>query len=245
MQQREEQPSAHRCRTRLNYSAGEPHPLQPTRRPAAALSIVVPTYNERDRLAELVAAIFSGYAQRRTRRRAGDRRRQLAGRHRRPRRRAGAARHRITVIHRAGKLGLGTAVVEGFDAADRADRRRDRRRSESSAATLLPRMLAAMRQRRAPTWSSAAATFPAAARRTGELSRLLMSRVACLLARGLTPVRDATSGLLPDPARSRARRPDLGRRLQDLPRAAGSRPAGDRSSKCLMCSRAAPRARAR
>ena len=42
--------------------------------------------------------------------------------------------------------------------------------------------------------SSAAATFPAAARANWPLGRLLMSRLACLLARRLTPVRDATSG---------------------------------------------------
>jgi dolichol-phosphate mannosyltransferase len=82
----------------------------------AALSLVVPTYNERERLADLVHAIFRGYADRGidgelvivddnspdgTGRIADDL----------------AREYRITVIHRAGKLGLGTAVVAGFEAA--------------------------------------------------------------------------------------------------------------------------------
>ncbi len=82
----------------------------------AALSIVVPTYNERERLPDLVHAIFRGYADRGidgelvivddnspdgTGRIADDLARQ----------------YRITVIHRSGKLGLGTAVVAGFEVA--------------------------------------------------------------------------------------------------------------------------------
>ena len=76
------------------------------------------------------------------------------------------------------------------------------------------------------TWSSAAATSPAAAR---ELAAGPADHVAPRVppgARPLTPVRDATSGLLPHPPRSGARRAHLGRRLQDLPRAARARPAG-------------------
>ena len=82
----------------------------------AALSIVVPTYNERERLADLVHALFAGYAAAGvdgelvivddnspdgTGRIADDLARQ----------------YRITVLHRAGKLGLGTAVVAGFEVA--------------------------------------------------------------------------------------------------------------------------------
>ncbi len=86
--------------------AAAPHPL-------AALAIVVPTYNERDRLKDLVERIFGTYAA------AGidgeivivddnspDGTGALADEL--------ALRHRITVVHRAGKLGLGTAVIEGF-----------------------------------------------------------------------------------------------------------------------------------
>jgi dolichol-phosphate mannosyltransferase len=73
-----------------------------------SLSIVVPTYNERDRLRELVTTIFDAF------RAEGldgelivvddhspDGTGQLADEL--------ASAHRIRVIHRAGKLGLGTA----------------------------------------------------------------------------------------------------------------------------------------
>jgi len=82
----------------------------------AALAIVVPTYNERDRLKDLVEEIFSVWTA------AGiegeivivddnspDGTGVLADEL--------ALAHRITVLHRAGKLGLGTAVIEGFAAA--------------------------------------------------------------------------------------------------------------------------------
>lgn len=159
--------------------------------PPAALSIVVPTYNERDRLGHLVDAIFRAYAAEGlpgelvivddnspdgTGALADDL----------------ARRHRITVIHRAGKLGLGTAVVEGFGAASApvvgvidADM--------SHPPALLPRMLAAMQAAGADV-VVASRYIPGGGTRNWERSRLLMSRVACLMARGLTPIRDATSG---------------------------------------------------
>jgi dolichol-phosphate mannosyltransferase len=158
---------------------------------AASLSIVVPTYNERDRLPVLVEAIFAAYAAESldgeliivddnspdgTGALADDL----------------AARHRITVLHRAGKLGLGTAVVEGFGAASApivgvidADM--------SHPPHLLPRMLAVMRRRSADV-VIASRYIPGGGTRGWPLPRLLMSRVACLMAWGLTPVRDATSG---------------------------------------------------
>ncbi len=157
----------------------------------AALSIVVPTYNERDRLTDLVEALFAAYAAERldgeliivddnspdgTGALADDL----------------AARHRIIVIHRAGKLGLGTAVIEGFAAATApvvgvidADM--------SHPPALLPRMLAAMRATAADV-VVASRYIPGGGTRNWERSRLLMSRAACLMARGLTPIRDATSG---------------------------------------------------
>jgi dolichol-phosphate mannosyltransferase len=163
-----------------------PDPTQP-----AALSIVVPTYNECDRLADLVQAIFEGYAAERL---AGelvivddnspDGTGALAD--------DLARRHRITVVHRAGKLGLGTAVVEGFGAATApvvgvidADL--------SHPPRTLPRMLAAMRRERADMVIGSR-YIPGGGTRNWGAGRLLMSRAACLLARGLTPVKDATSG---------------------------------------------------
>src|SRR5215510_5247384 len=84
--------------------------------PPADLTMVVPTYNERDRLAELTSRVF-GVAER-----AGfvlelvivddnspDGTGALADEL--------ARTHRIKVLHRAGKLGLGTAVIEGFNVA--------------------------------------------------------------------------------------------------------------------------------
>jgi dolichol-phosphate mannosyltransferase len=165
--------------------------LPVTRHASASLSIVVPTYNERDRLPVLVEAIFAAYAAE-----------SLDGEliivdDNSPDGTGAMAdelsrRHRITVLHRAGKLGLGTAVIEGFGAASApivgvidADM--------SHPPHLLPRMLAAMRQRDADV-VIASRYIPGGGTRGWPWSRLLMSRFACLMARGLTPVRDATSG---------------------------------------------------
>ena len=155
------------------------------------LSVVVPTYNERDRLQELVAALFDAYT------RAGldaeliivddnspDGTGRLADQL--------AKSARIRVIHRAGKLGLGTAVIEGFTTSQApivgvidADL--------SHPPVLLPRMLAIMQQQAADV-VVASRYIEGGGTRGWPLGRLLMSRLACLMAAGLTPVRDATSG---------------------------------------------------
>ncbi|MFL6279361.1 MAG: polyprenol monophosphomannose synthase [Vicinamibacterales bacterium] len=159
--------------------------------PPAALAIVVPTYNERDRLKDVVEEIFSACTA------AGiegeivivddnspDGTGVLADEL--------ALAHRITVLHRAGKLGLGTAVIEGFAAASApvvgvidADL--------SHPAGLLPRMLGVM-QSRSADFVIGSRYIPGGGTRGWGFGRLLMSRVACLLARSVTPVRDATSG---------------------------------------------------
>jgi dolichol-phosphate mannosyltransferase len=174
----------------VDYSGAEPKPLPDPAVPAA-LSIVVPTYNERDRLADLVEQIFAAYRSERvdgelvivddnspdgTGALADDL----------------ARRFRVTVLHRAGKLGLGTAVVEGFAAATSAivgviDA------DLSHPPRLLPRMLAAMQNESADVVIGSR-YIPGGGTRNWPLSRLLMSRLACLAARPLTPVRDATSG---------------------------------------------------
>ena len=158
----------------------------------ARLSIVVPTYNERDRLTDLVHAIFAAYA-------AED----LAGEliivdDNSPDGTGALAdelarRHRITVLHRSGKLGLGTAVIEGFAAATApivgvidADM--------SHPPGLLPRMFAAM-QAASADLVVGSRYIPGGGTRNWGIGRRLMSRVACTMARGLTPIRDATSGL--------------------------------------------------
>jgi dolichol-phosphate mannosyltransferase len=159
--------------------------------PSAQLSIVAPTYNERDRLPDLVNAIFTAY------RGAGldgelvlvddnspDGTGALAD--------DLAKGRRMKVLHRAGKLGLGTAVVEGFAAASSpivgvidADL--------SHPPAMLPRMLAAMREYSADVVIGSR-YIPGGGTSNWPLGRLMMSRMACVLARGLTPVRDATSG---------------------------------------------------
>lgn len=155
------------------------------------LSVVIPTYNERDRLRELVATLFAVYAS------AGldaeliivddnspDGTGQLADEL--------AKRSRIRVIHRAGKLGLGTAVIEGFNAS-RAPIVGVIDADLSHPPVLLPRMLAVMQQHSADV-AVGSRYIEGGGTRGWPLVRLLMSRFACLMAAGLTPVRDATSG---------------------------------------------------
>jgi dolichol-phosphate mannosyltransferase len=158
---------------------------------AATLSLVVPTYNERDRLPELVRAIFDAYQ-------AGgvdgqlvivddnspDGTGQVADEL--------AARYPITVVHRSGKLGLGTAVIDGFKAS--ASRYVGVIDADlSHPPELVPRMLAVM-ERDGADVVIGSRYIPGGGTRNWELSRVMMSRFACLMARGLTPVRDATSG---------------------------------------------------
>jgi dolichol-phosphate mannosyltransferase len=158
---------------------------------AATLALVVPTYNERDRLPDLVRAIFDVY------RASGIEGEVVIVDDNSPDGTGRVAdelalRYPVKVLHRAGKLGLGTAVIDGFTAADAeivgvidADL--------SHPPDLVPRMLRVMQD------SGADIVVGSRYVRGGgtanwELSRLLMSKFACLLARGLTPVRDATSG---------------------------------------------------
>ena len=159
---------------------------------AAALSIVVPTYNERDRLADLVRALFDAYAAESLDGElivVDDNSPDGTG----PLADELARRHRLTVVHRAGKLGLGTAVIEGFAAASApvvgvidADL--------SHPPRLVPRMFAAMRERDADVVIGSR-YIAGGGTHNWPLSRLVLSRFACLLAVGLTPVRDPTSGL--------------------------------------------------
>ena len=159
--------------------------------PPASIAIVVPTYNERDRLADLVSAIFGAYAAEHVDGElivvddnSPDGTGALADEL--------ATRYRITVLHRAGKLGLGTAVIEGFAAASApivgvidADL--------SHPPELLPRMLAVMHAQSAD-FVIGSRYIDGGGTRNWGLGRLWMSRIACVMARHLTPVRDATSG---------------------------------------------------
>jgi dolichol-phosphate mannosyltransferase len=158
---------------------------------APALALVVPTYNERDRLPELVRAIFAAYE-------SGGIDGELVIVDDNSPDGTGAVADDlarsfpIRVLHRAGKLGLGTAVVEGFAAADAevvgvidADL--------SHPPELVPRMLSVFHAEQADIVIGSR-YVPGGGTRDWETSRVLMSKFACLLARPLTPVRDATSG---------------------------------------------------
>ena len=153
--------------------------------------MVAPTYNERDRLPDLVKAVFDAYQ-------AGGVEGDLIIVDDNSPDGTGAVaddlatRFPIKVVHRAGKLGLGTAVVEGFNASDAefvgvidADL--------SHPPALVPKMLQAMRDTGADLVIGSR-YIPGGGTGDWPFSRELMSRFACLLARGLTPVRDVTSG---------------------------------------------------
>jgi len=153
--------------------------------------MVVPTYNERDRLGDLTRALFDSAAAASVALElvivddnSPDGTGALADEL--------ASRYRVTVLHRAGKLGLGTAVIEGFAAASApvvgvidADL--------SHPPDLLPRMLAVMQSTSADVVIGSR-YIPGGGTRGWGFGRLLMSRFACLLARSVTPIRDATSG---------------------------------------------------
>jgi dolichol-phosphate mannosyltransferase len=155
------------------------------------VSIVVPTYNESGRIAELVDAVCAVY------RESGLRGELVVVDDNSPDGTGRIAesltgRYPLTIVHRAGKLGLGSAVMEGFEAACApvvgvmdAD--------FSHPPAVLPALLAHMRRTRADVVVGSRYIEGGAAE-NWPFGRLLMSRVACLLAWPLTPVRDATSG---------------------------------------------------
>jgi dolichol-phosphate mannosyltransferase len=159
--------------------------------PAAELTMVVPTYNERDRLAELVGAVFAAAADQGVALEmvvvddnSPDGTGALADQL--------AERYRLTVVHRSGKLGLGTAVVEGFGAAS-ADVVGVMDADFSHPPALVPRMLKVFRATNADLLV-ASRYIAGGSTPTWPFRRRLLSRAACLLARGLSPIRDATSG---------------------------------------------------
>ena len=156
------------------------------------LSIIVPTYNERERLEELVASVSAVFAAHGI---AGevvvvddhspDGTGAIAD--------ALAARYRVQVVHREGKLGLGSAVIAGFAKARGAvlgvmDA------DLSHPPSVLPGMLAAFRALDVDVVIGSR-YIPGGASKNWPFLRLAMSRFACWLAWPLTPVRDATSGL--------------------------------------------------
>jgi len=157
----------------------------------ADLTMVVPTYNEADRLAELVEALFGAARQH-------DVSLELVVVDDNSPDGTGAIAddlaksHAMRVIHRAGKLGLGTAVVEGFAVAS-AEIVGVMDADFSHPPALVPRMLVAFRATNADL-VVASRYVPGGSTPSWPFRRRLLSRVACLLARPLSPIRDAASG---------------------------------------------------
>jgi dolichol-phosphate mannosyltransferase len=160
-------------------------------RASADLTMVVPTYNERERIAELVDALFRTCATQNLRLElvivddnSPDGTGALAD--------DLAKVHRIRVIHRSGKLGLGTAVVAGFGVAT-ADVVGVMDADFSHPPSLVPRMLAIFRATDADI-VVASRYVPGGRTLNWPITRRVLSRVACMMARPLSPIRDAASG---------------------------------------------------
>lgn len=155
------------------------------------LSIVVPTYNERARLAELVDAVLSVSAD------AGvalevivvddaspDGTGALA---------EALARSRpMQVVHRAGKLGLGSAVVAGFAVA-RAPVVGVMDADLSHPPAFVPVLYQAL-QAAGADMVVGSRYVPGGRIPAWPFWRRVLSRAGCLAARPLAPLRDATSG---------------------------------------------------
>jgi dolichol-phosphate mannosyltransferase len=155
------------------------------------LSIIIPTYNERTRLGELVETISQVFTQHRI---SGeiivvddnspDGTGQFAD--------SLSERHPVRVVHRAGKLGLGSAVIDGFATA-RGSVLGVMDADLSHPPEALPRMLDALDRWQADLVIGSR-YIPGGGTRNWPFVRRAMSHFACLLARPLTGVRDATSG---------------------------------------------------
>lgn len=155
------------------------------------VSIVVPTYNERARLGELVVAVFAVFDRHRL-----DGELVIVDDHSPDGTGALAddlaTRHRIRVVHRPGKLGLGTAVIDGFKIAS-GDVLGVMDADLSHPPDVLPRLLSALAEHDADL-AIASRYVPGGATKNWPFVRRAMSRFACLLARSVTSARDATSG---------------------------------------------------
>jgi dolichol-phosphate mannosyltransferase len=154
-------------------------------------TIVIPTYNERDRIGVLLERLFEACD------RDGltvdvvvvddnsaDGTGEVAD--------DWASRRRVRVIHRAGKLGLGTAVLEGFAIAH-TDIVGVMDGDLSHPPELLPRLFRTMGDGRFDL-VVASRYVRGGGTSNWPRGRWLLSRAGCWLARPLTPVRDAMSG---------------------------------------------------
>ncbi len=156
-----------------------------------ALSVVVPTYNERDRLEHLVDAACAVFHQHELPAElvivddnSPDGTGAIAD--------GLANRYPLRVVHRSGKLGLGTAVMDGFRVAS-ANVLGVMDADLSHPAVLLPAMLGVLLET-SSDMVIGSRYIPGGGSSNWSALRLLMSRFACMLAVPVTPVRDATSG---------------------------------------------------
>jgi dolichol-phosphate mannosyltransferase len=153
--------------------------------------MVIPTYNERERIAELVESLGEVCD------RAGVALELVVVDDNSPDGTGAivddlARTRRMSVIHRAGKLGLGSAVAEGFAVATAAvvgvmDA------DFSHPPGLVPKLLAVLVDIGADV-VVASRYVPGGSTPKWPTWRRLLSRAACLAARPLSPVRDAASG---------------------------------------------------
>ena len=153
--------------------------------------MVVPTYNERSRIGELVNALFAAASSARLNLEvvvvddnSPDGTGALADEL--------AATRPMRVVHRAGKLGLGSAVIAGFGVASApvlgvmdAD--------FSHPPSLVPTLYTVQRATEADVVVGSR-YIPGGSTPQWPWTRRLMSRAACWLARPITPIRDASSG---------------------------------------------------
>jgi dolichol-phosphate mannosyltransferase len=156
-----------------------------------ALSIVIPTYNERDRLGMVVDATCAVLA------RAGVQGELVIVDDNSPDGTGAIAeslkdRYPVQVVHRSGKLGLGTAVIDGFAVAT-APVVGVMDGDLSHPPELLPPMLAAL-DATGSDFVIGSRYVPGGGTEHWSFGREFLSRLACVLARAVVPVRDATSG---------------------------------------------------
>ena len=155
------------------------------------LTMVIPTYNERDRLGALLGRIFAACRAHALSVRvivvddnSADGTGQLAD--------DWALQRTVQVIHRPAKLGLGSAVLAGFAMADTevvgvmdADL--------SHPPELIPRLYEALFT--TDLDMAVASRYAGGGGTSGwSIGRWILSRLACWLSRPLTPVRDPMSG---------------------------------------------------
>ena len=156
------------------------------------LSIVIPTYNERERLEDVVSAVAGHFSAHGidgeivvVDDNSPDGTGAIAD--------ALAGRYPVRALHRAGKLGLGSAVIDGFKAASgRALGVMDA--DMSHPPSIVPALLAVLQSLDVDIVVGSR-YVPGGAWKNWPFPRVVMSRLACTLARPLTPVRDAMSGL--------------------------------------------------